>query len=164
MTDELHGERVVLRPLTTDDAPALCRIHATPEVSQWWGPIADGFPLTDESETTRLAILHDDEVIGLIQFGEEPEPDYRHAWIDLFLDPAWHGRGLGSDAMRVVVRHLQGALGHHRVTIDPAVDNLAAVGCYENVGFRPVGVMRRAWRDPASGVWRDTLFMELVTG
>jgi aminoglycoside 6'-N-acetyltransferase len=29
------------------------------------------------------------------------------------------------------------------VTIDPSVDNAAAIRSYEKVGFRPVGVMRR---------------------
>jgi aminoglycoside 6'-N-acetyltransferase len=53
--------------------------------------------------------------------------------------------------------------GHHRVTIDPAVDNAAAIRSYEKSGFPRVGVMRSAWRDGWAGEWRDTLFMELVT-
>jgi aminoglycoside 6'-N-acetyltransferase len=35
-------------------------------------------------------------VIGLIQYWEENESDYRHAAIDIFLHPDWHGRGLGA--------------------------------------------------------------------
>jgi aminoglycoside 6'-N-acetyltransferase len=35
----------------------------------------------------------DGRVAGLIQFSEELEPKYRHAGIDLFLDPALHRRG-----------------------------------------------------------------------
>ena len=69
----------------------------------------------------------DGAVAGLIQFWEEPEPKYRHAGIDVFLDPALQGQGLGTDAVRRVVRHLIDDRGHHRITIDPAAANAAAI-------------------------------------
>jgi aminoglycoside 6'-N-acetyltransferase len=98
----------------------------------------------------------------MIQYSEELEPDYRHASIDLFVDAARHGRGLGSDAVRALADYLVAERGHHRVTIDPAADNLAAIRAYEKAGFTPVGVMHAAWKDFATGEWRDTLFMERV--
>ena len=70
-------------------------------------------------------------------------------------------RGVGSDAVATVCRHLVDDRGHHRVTIDPAVENTAAVRAYEKAGFVRVGVMRAAERSPA-GVWRDALLMERV--
>ena len=100
-------------------------------------------------------------LVGLVQYGEEDEPDFRHAWIDVFVTTERHGRGLGTDAVRTLARHLIEERGHHRVTIDPAADNAAAVRSYEKAGFRAVGVMRKAWRDP-EGVWRDALLMEIV--
>lgn len=51
--------------------------------------------------------------------------------------------------------------GHHRVTIDPMVHNLRAITAYKIVGFKPVGVMRKAERDPR-GVWRDNLLMDIL--
>ncbi|HSD80445.1 MAG TPA: GNAT family protein, partial [Solirubrobacteraceae bacterium] len=89
---------------------------------------------------------------------------YRHASIDLFLDPALHGRGLGTEAVRRVVRHLVHERGHHRVTIDPAAANAAAIRAYEKAGFRRVGVMRGYERDVGGGGWHDGVLMELVTG
>jgi aminoglycoside 6'-N-acetyltransferase len=79
----------------------------------------------------------------------------------LFVDPDLGGRGLGTDAVSTLARELLARRGHHRVTIDPAADNAAAIRCYEKAGFRPVGVMRSAWRDRDSE-WRDVLLMELV--
>jgi aminoglycoside 6'-N-acetyltransferase len=142
------------------DADALLAIHRTPEVRAWWGEPCDGFPF-DEPESIRLTILHDGEVAGLVQYGQEPEPDYRHAWMDIFLDPARHGQGLGADAVRTLAEHLIEACGHHRITIDPAAENTAAIKAYTKAGFAPVGVMRLAERAP-DGHWRDALLMERV--
>lgn len=159
---ELSGRRVVLRTPLPEEAERLRALHEAPEVHAWWGSPAADFPFPgQDSETTGLAILQDGEVAGWIEFGQEREPEYRHAWIDLFVDPARHRAGIGTDALRTVIRHLVDDLGHHRITIDPAVDNVAAVACYERVGFRPVGVTHASWRDP-EGAWRDCLLMEMV--
>jgi RimJ/RimL family protein N-acetyltransferase len=154
---------IVLRPLAEGDEDELRRIHATPEVARWWDVPDAGFPW-DEPESTRLTIEVDGAVAGMIQFFEELEPKYRHAGIDLFLDPALHGRGLGTEAVRQVVRHLIDDRGHHRITIDPATANAAAIRAYEKAGFRRVGVMRRSERDADGGGWHDSLLMELLAG
>jgi RimJ/RimL family protein N-acetyltransferase len=155
---------MILRPLAQGDEIALRRIRETPEVLQWWDVLEEGFPWSDEPEAARMTIEVDGAVAGMIQFSEEPTPKYRHASIDLFLDPALHGRGLGSEAVRRVVRHLIEERGHHRITIDPAVGNVPAIRAYEKVGFRPVGVLRRSERDVDGGGWHDSLLMELLAG
>ena len=152
-----------LRPLAPGDEAELRRIHSTPEVARHWDLPEDAFPW-DEPESVRFVIEVDGAVAGLIQYGEELEPKYRSASIDIFLDPALHGRGIGSEAMRRVVRLLIDERGHHRITIDPAADNAAAIRAYEKVGFRRVGIMRRAERDSTGGGWHDSLMMDLLAG
>jgi aminoglycoside 6'-N-acetyltransferase len=153
---------ILLRPLAEDDAAELRRIHETPEVMRWWDVPDEGFPLTDDSESTRFTIEVDGAVAGMIQYWEELEPKYRHANIDVFLDPAVHGRGIGAEAVRRIVRLLIDERGHHRITIDPAVTNTAAIRAYEKVGFKPVGVMRSYERDVGGDGWHDGLLMELL--
>jgi aminoglycoside 6'-N-acetyltransferase len=153
---------LVLRPLAPGDEAELRRILETPEVAIWWDAPDEGFPWTDEPDATRLAIEVDGAVGGMIQYWEEPEPKYRHAGIDLFLDPALHGRGLGTEAVRRVARHLVEERGHHRITIDPAAANAAAIRAYEKAGFRPVGVMHQYERDVGGDGWHDGLLMELL--
>jgi len=70
---------VTLRPLEAGDAQHLRRIHCTPDVSYWWDLPEDQFPF-DEPESTRLTIVVDGAVAGLIQYWEETVPKYRHAW------------------------------------------------------------------------------------
>ena len=155
------SEAVTLRPLAAADAGELRRIHRIPAVAQWWGDMDEGFPLTDDPSATRFTVVAGGRIAGMVQYGEEEDPDYRHAWIDVFVDPAQRGRGIGTEAVRALAEHLLAERGHHRVTIDPAADNAPAIRSYEKAGFRAVGVMRAAWRD-ASGTWRDVLFMEMV--
>ena len=159
---DLEGAGVVLEPLGEADAPALRTMRLEPEITAWWGPLEDDFPFGDDPDATRFTIRRGGAAAGLIQYGEELEPMYRHAWIDLFVDPAHGRRGVGTDAIVTLVRHLTEDRGHHRITIDPALDNVAAIGCYEKAGFRRVGVMQAAERDPLSGRWRDALLLELV--
>ena len=115
----------------------------------------------EEEETETFVIEHDGRVAGAIQWHAEDEPDYRHAGIDIYLDPAVHGRGLGADAIRTLARHLIADRGHHRLVIDPAADNAAAIRCYSKVGFHPVGVMRKYERG-LDGTWHDGLLMDLL--
>jgi aminoglycoside 6'-N-acetyltransferase len=154
---------IVLRPLAEGDAAELHRIHRSAEVAGRWDQPSEDFPW-EEPEVTRLTIVVDGAVAGLIQFYEEPDPKYRHASIDLFLDPALHGHGVGTEAVARVVRHLFDDRGHHRITIDPAADNAAAIRAYEKVGFRRVGVLRDYERDADGQGWHDGVLMELLAG
>jgi len=161
----LPGSLVTLRPITVDDVPELVRIRSTPEVYARWGGGEDLTATVTENLSAvdyhTLVVVHDGRVVGAIQWGEEDDPEYRHANIDIFLDPAVHGRGLGTDAVRTLARHLITEHGHHRLVIDPAADNTAAIRSYGKVGFRPVGIMRRYERAP-DGTWHDGLLMDLL--
>ncbi|MCW3008637.1 MAG: family N-acetyltransferase [Solirubrobacterales bacterium] len=154
---------LTLRPLVPEDVDELRRIRATPEVARWWDLPEAGFPLSDDPESKRRAIVVAGRVVGLIQYAEELEPRYRHASIDLFLDPAVHGRGIGTEAVRRVAHELIERHGHHRITIDPATTNFAAIRAYEKAGFRRVGIMRAYERDPVGEQWHDGLLMELLS-
>lgn len=162
----MHGERVTLRPIRATDADRLLEILREPEVSRWWGDFDADRVRQDLLETTDeviYAIEAGGELIGAIQYGEEDDPDYRHAAMDIFLATESQGRGLGTEAIRVLARHLFDERGHHRLTIDPAAANERAIRAYERVGFRPVGVMRKYERGP-DGTWHDGLLMDLLVG
>ncbi|TDD85856.1 aminoglycoside 6'-N-acetyltransferase [Actinomadura rubrisoli] len=152
---EIKGGRVVLRPVTDDDAGVLREIIREPEVAAWWEQVEDFGEML-------AIVLGEGQVVGAIQYDEELDEDYRHASIDVFLSARHHGRGLGTDAVRSLAGWLVRERGHHRITIDPAVANGAAIRCYEKVGFKPVGVMREYERDPLTGEWRDGLLMDLL--
>jgi len=155
----LHGVQVVLRPVADSDVPALEAMLREPEVARWW--MRDTWERVDEEGSTVFAILADGQVAGCIEYAEEADPDYRHAGVDLFVGARFQGRGIGTDALRTLLMFLTDERGHHRVIIDPAVENERAIHVYEKVGFRRVGVMRRYERH-SDGAWHDGLLMELL--
>lgn len=160
----LGGRNIVLRPLRADEVERVAEIQAEPSVVRWWG-LPDKAELRRQAEGSSdekaLAIESEGELVGLIQYHEENEPDFRHAGIDVFLAGRAQGHGLGTEAVRTLARYLIDERGHHRLTIDPAADNAAAIRAYEKIGFRTVGIMREYWRSP-DGVWRDGLLMDLL--
>jgi aminoglycoside 6'-N-acetyltransferase len=159
----LSGPRVTLRSTTPDDAALLEPIRNEPEVVRWWGELEPGEMDEWVLQDTALVVELGDEVVGAIEFFEERDPMYQRANIDLYLTTARHGEGLGSEAVRVLARYLIEERGHHRLTIDPAAANAAAIRAYEKVGFRPVGVMREYERG-VDGMFHDGLLMDLLAG
>jgi len=156
----MEGSRLRLRGVEAGDLAALGAIRAQPGVRERWGdPQPDDLVAPDDGDL--LVIDVDGAVAGAIQYEEVTDPQYRSAGIDLFLGESWQGRGLGREAVGVLVRHLIESRGHHRLTIDPAVANERAIRCYEAVGFARVGVMRQYER-AADGSWHDGLLMELL--
>jgi aminoglycoside 6'-N-acetyltransferase len=161
---ELHGRRVTLRPAVEADVPVLAAIRATPEVRARWRGGDDLAAEVVEAMTdlgdNYLVVLLDARVVGAIQWAAEEDPEYRHASMDIFLDPSVHGRGIGEDVVRTLAVHLVDDEGFHRLVIDPAADNAAAIRCYAKVGFRPVGIMRQ-YELGVDG-WHDGLLMDLL--
>jgi aminoglycoside 6'-N-acetyltransferase len=159
----LKGERITMRPLDAADVPALATLFAHPEVAHWWpgeNRARLEARLTEDDGIVAMVVELDGRLIGFIQYYEEPDPDYRHAGIDIALHPDWCGQGLGTEAVRTLARHLFDDRGHHRIQIDPTVSNERAIRSYRKVGFSDVGVMHRYER-ANDGTWRDSLLMEL---
>lgn len=159
----LTGARLRLRPVRLGDAEALARIFNDPGVARWWGDPSRSVQdaLNPDDSESGFMIEAGDETIGFIQCSEENDPMYEHAGIDLALHSDWQGQGLGPDAILTLAKYLVTERGHHRLTIDPAANNVRAIRAYERVGFKPVGVMREYERGP-DGMWHDGLLMELL--
>jgi aminoglycoside 6'-N-acetyltransferase len=160
----LHGEHVGLRELREQELPRLVEILAHPDISRWWGrsdidALRESFFGPDAD--VAFAILLEEEIVGVISYGEEDDPEYGHAGMDISVAAEHQGRGVGSDALRTLARHLLEQRGHWRLTIDPDAENERAIRVYERLGFRPVGVMRRYVRRP-DGSYRDGLLMDLL--
>ena len=165
---DISGAQIRIRDLEPSDLDLIAEILAAPSVERWW-PDYDRErvrremfdPETADDDEVWLAIEHAGRTVGLIGYYEENEPEYRHAGMDLSLHPEFHDRGLGTDAVRTLARWLFEERDHHRLIIDPDAQNARAIRCYEKVGFKPVGVMRR-YQSLRDGSKRDGLLMDLL--
>jgi aminoglycoside 6'-N-acetyltransferase len=139
-SEPLHGDGVVVRPATLDDANMLVQWHLDPDVMRYW----DGRTFTNEEIAARLArpqvdsyiVEADGEAVGYLQawFGETVDT----GGLDMFLVPSARGRSLGPDAARTLADYLITHAGRTRVTVDPYLWNEQAVRAWLKAGFRPV--------------------------
>jgi RimJ/RimL family protein N-acetyltransferase len=170
----ISGERVALGPLRADLAPAYARWFNDPEVRQ--GILRRGIK-TAETEaawaTTAMAAA------------AEPRPTVAHFTVydvsdfrpvgatDLFeIDHLMgragfgivigerRGRGLGTEATRLVLRWAFEVLGLHNVLLGAWASNDAALRAYERAGFREIGRRREALRH--AGGRCDEVLMDAV--
>ena len=151
--------------MVADDRDALESVLAEPAVARWWTTHDLDAVVAGTIDAVVWAIDQrygsQWRVIGGIQAWENTDPEYEHAGIDLFLASAVHGHGVGPAVVHRVARWLFEERRHHRLVIDPAAANAAAIRAYAKVGFRPVGVMR-AYERGADGSWHDGLLMDLL--
>jgi aminoglycoside 6'-N-acetyltransferase len=161
----LRGRQVLLRTTRREDRGALVAIRSTEEVRRRWrgddleAEFDDGL---DDDDVHRFTILDlSGRIVGLIQYSEQDDPEYRHASVDIYIDPSAHRHGHATDAIRTIVEYLFDVRRHHRLTIDPTTDNHAAIACYSRIGFEPVGVMR-SYERQGDGHWADGLLMDML--
>lgn len=165
----LRGERVLLRELREDDLGFCVAFANDPELRGW---LRFERPMTEEGERAWLhGLSHSDEpqwlmavaatgapagIIGLMEWDKVA----RHAELGLgILDPAARGRGIGGEAIRLVLRHAFHDLNLQRVHLRVHEDNPAR-RLYARAGFREEGVLRRDVYK--RGAYRDAVVMGIL--
>jgi RimJ/RimL family protein N-acetyltransferase len=70
----------------------------------------------------------------------------RTAHVGISLRPAFRGRGLGADTVRLLCHYGFAVRGLHRLQIETLADNVSMIAVATRVGFVPEGTLRRsAW-------------------
>ncbi|MGI5279091.1 GNAT family N-acetyltransferase [Streptomyces rochei] len=167
----LTGERTVLRPFTEADAARMGEIVGDPEVRRFTG--SPGHELTPEllrswygsrsAQTDRLDLAvtdpADGEVLGEVVL-HAWVPEERSCTFRTLIGARGRGRGIGTEATRLIVGYAFEELGLHRVQLDAYAFNDRALRVYEKVGFVREGVRREVER--RDGVWVDEVLMAVL--
>jgi len=150
----LDTERLILRPASVDDAPAIFEAYARdPEVTRYliWRPhetIDDTRTFLRSCEAAWesgsayawvLALRSNERVIGMIDL----RPQTHHAEIGYVLARPYWRHGYMSEALRAVVTCALAQPEVYRVWAVCDVDNAASARLLEGVGFRYEGILRR---------------------
>jgi RimJ/RimL family protein N-acetyltransferase len=153
----LQGELIRLRPIGPEDVEAVWDLVSDPESARLTGRTE---VYTRESVAERCATIADrpgridlavtttgsDEMLGEIVL---KYIDLRSGTADLRLvmRPAHRGRGLGTEAIGLVLDMAFEGLGLHRVGLTVLSTNTRALALYEGLGFQTEGRLREAFRD-----------------
>ncbi|MEE6271780.1 GNAT family protein [Georgenia sp. MJ206] len=174
----LVGERAVLRPFAPDDAAVMAEILRDPELNrltgsvhstaearaaapdldrlrQWYG--------TRNDQPDRLDLAVVDRATGML-VGEvvlnDWDPANASCNFRILLGPEGRGRGLGTEATRLILEHAFATVGLHRVSLGVFAFNPRAQHVYARAGFVVEGVEREAHR--FDGEWVDSILMAVL--
>ncbi|MCX4974355.1 GNAT family N-acetyltransferase [Streptomyces sp. NBC_00554] len=167
----LTGEKTVLRPFTRADADGIWEILDDPDVIRftfepsteltlerlrsWYGSRATQPDRLDLAVTDRAT----GELLGEVVL-HEWDPTGRNCTFRTLIGPRGRGRGIGTEATRLIVGHGFEQLGLHRIALELYSHNHRARRVYEKVGFVEEGVRRQTQlRD---GEWADETLMAIL--
>src|SRR5918994_1399850 len=111
---------------------------------------------------------HPEDAAKLVRIRNEPEVARRWGSADIEEEIGEELIGVDDGFVIEVNGEIVGAIqyheenDHHRLTIDPAADNAAAIRAYEKAGFRRVGIMCKYERRGPDGAWHDGLLMDVL--
>ncbi|MET9829208.1 GNAT family protein [Streptomyces sp. NPDC006385] len=168
----LTGDTTVLRPFTEADAAVMGDIIEDPEVLRFTDESPSG-ELTPErlrawygtrsEQPDRLDLAVTDRATGEL-VGEvvlyEWNAAARSCEFRTLIGPRGRGRGLGTEATRLIVGYGFEQLGLHRIQLEAYGHNHRALRVYEKVGFVVEGVRREA--DLRDGQWVDWVVMAIL--
>jgi RimJ/RimL family protein N-acetyltransferase len=154
---------VRLRPVEGADLPQLLRMRWDAEATgefQWFGYRMDDARrlerrwhedgLIASDAQSFLTVASDDDCAGWV--GWRPTT-FGNFEIGAALFPPFRGRGIGTEAQRLLVDYLFTTTTAHRLQAGTEVDNMAEQRALERLGFTREGIQRGAGF--RAGAWRD---------
>jgi RimJ/RimL family protein N-acetyltransferase len=175
-TDALSTDEVALRLAAERDIPEVLIAHqddpelyrrlglARPPSGAELGRRVEGGPsdrATGAAVWLTIVRAGADECIGQIDV-HDVDWDHARAELGIWTAPAQRGRGIATDALRLVGGWLLGDCGLARVQIVTEPDNVAMVAAARRAGFVEEGVLRGYLREPGGRV--DVTMLSLVAG
>lgn len=156
----LPGLRVLLRPMTPADAPALFALHADPQVMRYWStpPWTDPQQAVDRLQADaqahalglhlRLAVARREapaQMLGACTLFDLIAEQGR-AEIGYALMPAAWGQGLMHEALTLLIQHGFDDFGLRRIEADIDPRNTASARVLQSLGFQREGLLRERWQ------------------
>ena len=167
----LTGEKTVLRPFTAADADVIWEIIQDREVIRFTGEPSTEFTLellrslygARATAPDRLDLAVTDPATGEL-LGEvvlyEWDPKARSCTFRTLVGPRGRGRGIGTEATRLIIGYGFEQLGLHRIQLEAYAHNHRALHVYEKVGFVTEGVRREV--EVRDGEWVDEVLMGIL--
>jgi RimJ/RimL family protein N-acetyltransferase len=165
----LSGVRLVLRRPRAEDVEARFRLGTHREIVEAYGGSFDPtavFTRNDAQSQIGFIEQHDyawiidvNGFIGHVRFFALDRHDRRAALAIGIEDPAYLGKGYGTEAIRLALKYIF-STGLHRISVRVMAGNARAIACYRKCGFQEEGREREAAR--VDGRWQDDIIMGVL--
>jgi RimJ/RimL family protein N-acetyltransferase len=166
----LIGKRVTLRRPREEDFAARLKLGADAEIFRMYGGSrSDLRPMTEEAarQWVRRLLEHDHAwiieagtLIGHVRLDRVDLSDKRASLAIGIDDSTQLGKGLGSEAVVLVLGYAFNVLELHRISVRVVDYNLRAIRAYEKCGFVVEGREREAAF--VDGIWHDDVMMAIL--
>lgn len=144
---------VLLRKLKLEDACLLAKWFKNPEVIKYLGTSTrQGTTLAKEKKrcANHLAdkfcrafiIMDKGRPVGIITLGSINKVNKNAKIFIAIGETEHHGNGIGTEAVRKIVRLGFGRFKLHKIYLEVFADNAPAIRCYEKVGFEKEGILK----------------------
>ena len=134
---------IEFRPITKDNLRPVTRLDVGPGQEKFVAP--NSFSIAESKfypDWEPRAIYIDDELIGFIMCGQDPDGDPRQWWIIRFMiDAAFQGKGFGRAALMETLGWLTAKSDCDVVELSFAPANEVAKKLYLSAGFVDTGVI-----------------------
>ncbi|MEW4283331.1 GNAT family N-acetyltransferase [Priestia koreensis] len=170
----IETERLVLRELVEQDAPALYDYFSDKHVLAYYGmeplqslheakAMIENFnAMVEKKQGMRLAIVEKEsgETIGTCGF-HNYAPRHKRAEIGYELAPSHWGKGLATEAVEALVTHLFTTYDLSRIGAVVFIENVASRTLLQKIGFQEEGVLREYMVQ--SGVAHDVIMHAVLS-
>ncbi|MQX13342.1 GNAT family N-acetyltransferase [Sinorhizobium terangae] len=167
----LEGPSITLRPPCDADIEARLLLGSDPKIAEMFGVSREDVrPITRDKAAAWVRNLGEHphawiieiqgRCAGEIRLDRVDQHDRRASMAIGIYDSALLGRGFGSEAIGLLLRHAFGPMGLHRIGIRVLSYNERAIRAYEKSGFVVEGREREAAL--VNGAWHDDVMMGLL--
>jgi RimJ/RimL family protein N-acetyltransferase len=167
----LSDTNATLRRVRAEDVERFLALDSDPEIHEMFGGSRNTYrPMTTEAAQAIVkhlsehqyawVIEHAAEVIGSARLDRVDMQDRRASFAIGILSPKCLGKGIGTEAMRLVLRFAFEQLNLHRVSLRVLAYNHRAIRAYQKCGFVIEGHEREAAL--VNGQWHNDVIMGLL--
>jgi [ribosomal protein S5]-alanine N-acetyltransferase len=167
---------VRIRPVRIDDASALSAVYrANRRFLAPWEPVRDDAFFTTEGQRAHLGkvvrdmdggaayrcvIEYDEGIAGMVSLSAIERGPAQTANLGYWVAEAVNGRGVATQAVRLMLGVAFGTLGLHRVQAGTLLHNTGSQRVLERNGFERIGLARAYIK--IAGAWQDHILFQRI--
>jgi Acetyltransferases, including N-acetylases of ribosomal proteins len=164
----MEWDDIVLRPVEKEDAEFIAETISHGEVRAYLGRAPRPVNKRQEEyieefssngDSVHFLIEYQGEKVGHIFLGDL-ESDYGRSGVGYFIHPEYHGQGIGTKSLKMVVSYAFETLNRHKIRGGHLEGNPASRRVMEKAGFQEEGTERHY--KYVDGEWKDVVWMGII--